>query len=479
MEPLIPEVDTSNIDGMVEKVTALKAKLADIGASLKETFGATFATIGASFSAEAGRWKTTFQTVFNDIITLGAPLKDWIINSLVPAWQTSLLIASNILAGLSESLRMVFESIWSAIYPIIELFVTQGLPRFTEFSIGVQELIAGLFDVVKQIFDDLWMGVVDPVMQLISKIIKDVLDIIFGWWDTWGKDIMEGLKVALEGIKGLWENLWINFLQPFVEDMLGMLNWLWDKHLKALVAEIATFVGKLIKGAVDIFNGFILPLVNFLVKILGPTFSNIFSLIGDVLGTAIGIIADVAKGIIKALGGVVDFIVGVFTGDFKRAWNGIVTFFEGIADGIVGIFKGAVNLIIDALNFMIRMLNNIKIDIPEWVSNLTGMPSSFGFKIGEIPKLDVGTNYVAQDGLAFLHEGEAVVPKKFNPALGGGSTGTPDNREMLTVLNAILQKLSQGNGDLVLQVDGTTLGRVAANGINDIARRTGRTPLRV
>ena len=37
-----------------------------------------------------------------------------------------------------------------------------------------------------------------------------------------------------------------------------------------------------------------------------------------------------------------------------------------------------------------------------------------------IPKLATGTNYVAGEGLAYLHVGEAVVPKKYNPAVGGG-----------------------------------------------------------
>lgn len=41
--------------------------------------------------------------------------------------------------------------------------------------------------------------------------------------------------------------------------------------------------------------------------------------------------------------------------------------------------------------------------------------------IPHIPSLDVGTNFVAADGLAYLHQGEAVVPKEYNPAVGGGN----------------------------------------------------------
>jgi hypothetical protein len=45
-------------------------------------------------------------------------------------------------------------------------------------------------------------------------------------------------------------------------------------------------------------------------------------------------------------------------------------------------------------------------------------------EIPKIPKLATGTNNVQRDGLAFLHQGEAVVPKKYNPAMGGMQTIT-------------------------------------------------------
>ena len=42
-----------------------------------------------------------------------------------------------------------------------------------------------------------------------------------------------------------------------------------------------------------------------------------------------------------------------------------------------------------------------------------------GINIPLIPKLATGTNYVPDDMIAMIHEGEAVVPKKFNPYANG------------------------------------------------------------
>lgn len=45
------------------------------------------------------------------------------------------------------------------------------------------------------------------------------------------------------------------------------------------------------------------------------------------------------------------------------------------------------------------------------------------FDVRGIPRFDVGTNYVPRDMLAQIHEGEAIVPKAYNPAANPGMSG--------------------------------------------------------
>jgi len=76
------------------------------------------------------------------------------------------------------------------------------------------------------------------------------------------------------------------------------------------------------------------------------------------------------------------------------------------------------------INFVGSAINRIpSIDIPSWVpkygGNKFGIPNIPKVSMGRIPSLAVGTNFVKNDGLAMLHQGEAVVPKKYNPANAG------------------------------------------------------------
>ncbi|OME86532.1 MULTISPECIES: phage tail protein [Paenibacillus] len=479
----MPDMDIAGIQAKMDELAAkVKSAFTTAWEGVKSGWDGLVATFGPSFQKAWGeispvldRWKAQFQKMFTDIISLGEPLKNWIITGLVPLWQQGIELAGHVLAGLLDSVLNVVTSIWEAAFPILEKFVKEGLPRITEFLTGAQEIFKKLFDLVKKIFDDIWKDVIDPVMKLISKIIQDALDLIYQWWDKWGKKLINGLKEALDKLKELWNNLWENFLKPITQRALKFLTDLWDNHLKDLIREVLDFVGKLAQAALDIFNEFIMPIVNWLVKKLGPIFTEIFDGIMDVLETAIGAVIDAAKGIIKALGGIVEFIAGVFTGDWKRAWEGIKTFMRGIGDAIVAIFKGAVNAVIDALNWMIRQVSKVKIDIPDWVPGLGG--KSMGFSIPEIPKL-------AKGGLAYGptlamvgdNKGAAADPEVISPLSTLQEMLGSSNQAVVEVLTMILAALQDNNKgqEAVLKIGETEFGRIAARAIGSAERQAGR-----
>lgn len=43
--------------------------------------------------------------------------------------------------------------------------------------------------------------------------------------------------------------------------------------------------------------------------------------------------------ITKILGGIIDFITGIFTGNWKKAWDGLKSIVSGIFSGIVATVK--------------------------------------------------------------------------------------------------------------------------------------------
>ena len=98
--------------------------------------------------------------------------------------------------------------------------------------------------------------------------------------------------------------------------------------------------------------------------------------------------------------------------NWDTIWGGMKATVSLVVDGI----KGYVNLLIAALNLMIRGANKISIEVPSWVPGIGG--KGFSLAIPEIPSLASG-GIVRSPTLAMLGERgpEAVIP--LNKAAGG------------------------------------------------------------
>lgn len=380
--------------------------------------------------------------------------------------------------GVAGSIRLVFISLQDAVKPIIGWFVTQGVPLLASFSVGAITVLKAFFEYANYVFDTLQMGVVYPAMQLISKLVLDCLNEIKGFWDKYGADIVTGMVTTFNTMKGLFSALWTTTLAPIVKGLTTELSWLWEKHLKGVVTELLNLIGKLITGALEIYNGFIAPIAKNLIEIFGPGFASAFTLVADILGTFLGVVADIAKGVLIILGGITDFIVGVFTGNWSKAWGGVRDIFSGIFTSLGGIVKGAMNFIIDSVNWMIRGLNRIHFETPDWVPGVGG--KSFGINIPNIPKLANG-GIITGPTLAMMGEGrkrEAVVPLENSAFIDSFAA---------TIASAVAQAIgssrgsASGGGDttIVLKIGESEFGRAAIKSINSVHRQTGMTLLTI
>lgn len=410
-------------------------------------------------------------------------------NAIVDLWNTTLMPAiEDIRVAFLDALPSIAGSLQDlltgSVEPFVDYFINDFalpiaaavdktlVPILSDIAVTAIKVFADTFRDAVDLVNDMVNTVFMPAMALIEKVVLDTLKIITDLWKKYGGDLLTNISTLIENIRKMFQKLWDQILKPIVIPFLEEMNKLWDSHLKGLVSELGEFIMKLVNGALEIINKFFVPILGWLFDKLAPGFVRGFNDMIKTVSWAIGVIADVLKGVTKELGGIIDFLTGVFTGNWKKAWQGLSDIFKGIADGLYAIIKGPLNLIIDGINKMIDGMNKIKIDVPDWIKNIPGVPDgikSFGINIDRIPRLATGTNYVAQEGLAYLHQGEAVVPEKYNPAAGGG-----DNAQVVSLLGGILTALQSGR-DIKLSFDKTGLVQSVINGTNDIARRTGRS----
>lgn len=166
------------------------------------------------------------------------------------------------------------------------------------------------------------------------------------------------------------------------------------------------------------------------------------------------------------LGGILDFITGVFTGDWEKAWDGVKKIFKGIWNGIVMILESAINLIIKGINWLISKLNTIHFEIPDWVPIIGG--KSFGINISPVSEIK----------LPRLATGAVIPPnREFMAVLGDQKQGTNIETPLATMVQAFKQALAEGGygggNEAVLVLDKEVLGKVVYRLNKDEGNRIG------
>lgn len=343
------------------------------------------------------------------------------------------------------------SSLFTSVFTSYSTFIDTWGPTFTEKVNGV--------------ITSIWRDVIEPAAEIITRIWKDLTGEIKDLWEEKGEKTLENIGEFVNTTIDLIQSLWDNIIAPIIEPLLNTFAELWDTHLKDTIRNVWDFIVDLYNAAMDIYNDFIGPVIDYFAKEFKPVIESVMEGVAGFLSTTVGGILDTLNGIIDALSGIIEFIAGVFTGDWDRAWEGVKSIFKGVWDSLYAIVKTPINLIINAINTMIKGLNKINIKFPDWVPGLGG--KGLGFNLPEIPALAKG-GIVDQPTLAMIGETrrkEAVLP------LEGPNMGWM--KEMAKELVAEMGMNSSGGGDIILHIDGKEVTRVAKDGINKERRMQG------
>jgi phage-related protein len=170
----------------------------------------------------------------------------------------------------------------------------------------------------------------------------------------------------------------------------------------------------------------------------------------------------------NTFGSIKTYITDKFITGWNKAWNGLVTKFVKVWNSIVGIVESGINLIIKAVNWCIKQLNKIQIDVPSWAEKL-GMGD---FKVN-IPTLSSVT--LSRLQAPKLASGAVIPPNgEFMAILGdqkhGNNIETPES-----LLRQIFRE-EAGNQNVTVVIEGDTskIFKVVQSKAKEFSYRTGK-----
>ena len=284
--------------------------------------------------------------------------------------------------------------------------------------------------------------------------------------------VSEIISVLLDGYN--------EYISPLLDNIAEKFQDSWKNHIYPAVAEFIEFIGKVADLVKVLWEKVLQPFLKWIAQNIFPVIAPVIEKIGEIVLNAFDMLSDVIGGILRSLGGVIDFVVGVFTGDWERAWQGIADIFGGIWDSIVGILRVPVNAIIDIINTLVSavasgvngiadMLNSIS--IPEEIPVVGGLSFNFpNWTPNPIPHLAQG-GYVKKNTpqLAMigdnLHQGELVAPENKLQAMVNAAvatvagTGGISRAELESIINSAVLRIVAALSQMGFYLDGELMAK--------------------
>lgn len=437
---------TSQIEGSISKIRKLFEDLAN---DIKKKFAPSIDAWGKAFEGLDGPARQALESIQKSAANLMdgtiVPVKDYILGTWIPDIVNS--FSRNFAPMFSDILGWAFQ---------------ECAREFEHMCTQINKLTQDLFI---------------PALELCRTVVTDMWDSIGSTWAEHGEDILAMMGTLHDGLREIWDEIYDGIIHPVLEHIQEALAWLWDNHLKPLWDELTKFFASMVECVLTLWNNAIQPFISFLVDTLAPIVTDVINTIVDVIGAIVATVADVIKAVIKALRGVLDFITGVFSGDWGKAWSGIRTAFSAVWDAIWSVFKGVINLIIDGLNALWRGLYSA---IAGVVNGVGSIVEKIGDAIGKDWGFGIPTNPPVIPKLA---QGAVIPPnRQFLAVLGDQKSGTNIEAPLDTIKQAVAEVLGQGSDrpiTIIVQMDGKEMFRQMVRENNSQVRMNGKSPLLV
>lgn len=365
-----------------------------------------------------------FYSSFTGTLELAGKFGRDVLNAIVtPISENSETLKTavdNTLAPIQEMVHTISNTFTLAFEEMNRVYDEHVKPLFDSFTEGVTEIVGSLTEgynmyiapVLERMslkFTDVWQGTIDPLLENFIGTFGDLADLV----------------------KTVWENIF----QP-------VINWIAQN---------------------------VLPVVAPIIEAMANTFFTQFTWIGEILNT-----------FLEVLRGVITFLTDVFSGDWNKAWQTIQNLFKTIWDAMPGFVKGPINSILGFVETMVRAvesgvnsvidaLNEINVEVPDWVPGIGG--ESFGFDL----------DHVSLPHIPQLASGTVIPPRagEFAAILGDNNREAEVVSPVSAIKQALLEAMQEAGGTgsqtITLRFDGSmsALARVLKPELDREAARRG------
>lgn len=402
-------IDSGILD-FVNKLKDLLKPILDYAKKLKDVFMQGFWDgLGdwqyrwASIKDSIASIKDSLIDIFTDPAVLASADK-WVqsvaymLGSLVGSLASiGLTIATNILGGIAKYLEQnkdrikkhlismfdiwaeinyLFAELFQSIAYVFEAFASEQGQQLTANLVGIfADAFMGISELASKIFRDAanmmiqpfvenkealrmalegYLGVLADVYGTVKQGIDDTFDKLNEVYDEHFKPFYDSVAQGLSDLLAKFLEFWNDNVQPILDQWAADFDELWTSHIQPLLNNTAEFLGKIADLLKVLWENYLQPLIAWIIDTVLPKLLPVIQAIWNTLKNLFGYIADMVSAVISILGGLIDFITGIFSGDWEKAFQGLQDMVGGFIETIRITIEGGVQLISDLLGTFIE-----------------------------------------------------------------------------------------------------------------------------
>lgn len=481
--------DIDSFADVAEAIHVIQTEVGITGTTSKEAAS----TIQGSLGMLKGAW-TNFMTGMAD------PEQDFgmLLNNVI---DSALTVVDNIaprlvetIPRLTEGLVKLVQNMIPHIGPILEELLPTLITGTTNLVIMLAQNFPSmlrtvgsvLLSSVQTIFSGIWDSLSDKTKERLTRIAKIFEPLWNGckeMWENVGKPIFDEI-VSIIGNAATWFDENFDSICATFENGLNSILGAWDtlgKPLFDLIVEIVTLtkdafeekfgsisdvVGNVFSEVSSFWNEHLKPcfeaIRNWLVDVLFPIFSFVFE------KSILPMIQDCFEGIGRfwdnslkpILTGIIDFITGVFSGDWDKAFSGLMNIAEGLLNGLIDIFtvpfdkaKRIVSNAIETIKGYFKFEWSLpQLKLPHFKVSGGEAPWGFGGK-GSLPSVGIDWYSKAMNNPMLMNSPTAFGINSLGQIMAGGESGSEVVSGTETLMKMIAAAVASQNGNLVELMD--------------------------
>lgn len=358
-DPAVSDAFSNMLDSLAFNIGKVTGSMASIGASIVDNLTGGMAQY---LSQNTEKIKDYLVSMFDLTAEAAGIVGDF---SQILA-EICEVFRSDSAKQITADLIGIFANAFMGVTELVGKFGTDAIGAlarpFTEQAPLIQSSLQTIIDIVSEATRS-----IKGTLDYFFESLQETYDTSIGpMVDAFGKGFSEITRVVLEAFQ-------IHIL-PILQSAAEQFSAFCTERLQPLIDKFLEFASKVAECITAVWQNVLVPFIAWFAETVAPVIGTQIQVAVDAFFLFLEAVSEIINSVLDTLNGLLDFLTGIFTGDWKKAWNGIKAFLSSTWDLMKLLVSNAIqiiwNIVVSALTAIQNLWTTIWTAIKDFANTI-------------------------------------------------------------------------------------------------------------